>query len=125
MGSKVKSRNLSEEDQQNRAFEDRPQLKSIFRDRLNFDIKILLFLAQLNEVDVRLQDMAKELHVAVATCKLRYKENARFVIQYMELKSMSKNGEKMKSLERVGFDLDGLVHDCLSKEVEFGMENDS
>ncbi|KAI8007606.1 Plant-specific TFIIB-related protein PTF2 [Camellia lanceoleosa] len=57
-------------------------------------------------------------------------KNAQFVIQYMELKSMSKHGEKRKSLEHVGFDLDGLVRDCLSKEVEFGMdsygmENDS
>ncbi|KAL7215351.1 hypothetical protein ACSBR1_027507 [Camellia fascicularis] len=118
-------------------------------------VAVLVFVAQLNEVDVRFEDMAKELHVAVHTCKLRYKEllnnlvkvaqalpwgkditvenimkNARFVIQYMELKSMSKHGEKMKSLEHVGFDLDGLVRDCLSKEVEFGMdsygmENDS
>ncbi|GMP47196.1 hypothetical protein CsSME_00015063 [Camellia sinensis var. sinensis] len=116
---------------------------------------VLVFVAQLNEVDVRLEDMAKELHVAVGTCELRYKEllnnlvkvaqalpwgkdimvknimkNAQFVIQYMELKSMSKHSEKRKSLEHVGFDLDGLVRDCLSKEVEFGMdsygmENDS
>ncbi|XP_028123998.1 plant-specific TFIIB-related protein PTF2-like [Camellia sinensis] len=118
-------------------------------------VAVLVFVAQLNEVDVRLEDMAKELHVDVGTCELRYKEllnnlvkvaqalpwdkditvknimkNARFVIQYMELKSMSKHGEKRKSLEHVGFDLDGLVRDCLSKEVEFGMdsygmENDS
>ncbi|CAL5373161.1 unnamed protein product [Camellia sinensis] len=118
-------------------------------------VAVLVFVAQLNEVDVQLEDIAKELHVAVRTCKLRYKEllnrlvkvaqalpwgkdinvkniikNAGFVIQYMELKSMSKHGEKRKSLEHVGFDLDGLVRDCLSKEVEFGMdshgmENDS
>ncbi|CAL5327514.1 unnamed protein product [Camellia sinensis] len=118
-------------------------------------VAVLVFVAQLNEVDVQLEDIAKELHVAVRTCKLRYKEllnrlvkvaqalpwgkdinvkniikNAGFVIQYMELKSMSKHGEKRKSLEHAGFDLDGLVRDCLSKEVEFGMdshgmENDS
>ncbi|CAL5373155.1 unnamed protein product [Camellia sinensis] len=118
-------------------------------------VAVLVFVAQLNEIDVQLEDMAKELHVAVGTCELQYKEllnnlvkvaqalpwdkditvknimkNARFVIQYMELKSMSKHGEKRKSLEHVGFDLDGLVRDCLSKEVEFGMdsygmENDS
>ncbi|KAL7263362.1 hypothetical protein ACSBR1_001516 [Camellia fascicularis] len=104
-------------------------------------VAVLVFVAQLNEVDVRLEDMAKELHVAVGTCELRYKEllnnlvkvaqalpwgkditvknimkNAQFVIQYMELKSMSKHSEKRKSLEHVGFDLDGLVRDCLSKE---------
>ncbi|XP_028124002.1 plant-specific TFIIB-related protein PTF2-like [Camellia sinensis] len=118
-------------------------------------VAVLVFVAQLNEVDVQLEDIAKEFHVAVRTCKLRYKEllnrlvkvaqalpwgkdinvkniikNAGYVIQYMELKSMSKHGEKRKSLEHVGFDLDGLVRDCLSKEVEFGMnshgmENDS
>ncbi|XP_057513878.1 plant-specific TFIIB-related protein PTF2-like [Actinidia eriantha] len=109
---------------------------------------VLVFVLQLNEVDVRIEDVAMELNVTVGTSKLRYKElleclvkvaqvlpwgkditvknilkNAPFVIQYMELKSMSKCGEKRKSLEHVGFDLDDLVGDCLKKKVEYSMDS--
>ncbi|KAG9152959.1 hypothetical protein Leryth_025449 [Lithospermum erythrorhizon] len=82
---------------------------------------VLVFVATLNQVDVKINELAKELHVAVATCKKRYKEllvrlvevarvlpwgedvttkniinNAPYVIQYMELKSMEKRGENNK-----------------------------
>ncbi|KAH7837478.1 hypothetical protein Vadar_014340 [Vaccinium darrowii] len=75
-------------------------------------VAVLVFVAQLNEVNVWIEDVAMELHVAVATCKSRYKElleclvkvaqvlpwgkditvknilkNAPFVLQYMELMS--------------------------------------
>uniref|UniRef100_A0A5B7BHV1 BRF2-like C-terminal domain-containing protein n=1 Tax=Davidia involucrata TaxID=16924 RepID=A0A5B7BHV1_DAVIN len=105
---------------------------------------VLVFVAQLNQVEVRIENVAKELHVAVATSRLRYKElseclvkvaqalpwgkditvknimkNAPFVIQYMELKSMSKHGQKRKSLEHAGFDLDDMVSDITSKEIEY------
>ncbi|KAL6993240.1 hypothetical protein U1Q18_011355 [Sarracenia purpurea var. burkii] len=119
-------------------------------------VAVLVFVAQLNELDVRIDDVAMELCVAVSTSRLRYKElleslvkvaqalpwgkdisiknivkNAPFVIQYMEVKSMSKSGtNKKKSLEHVGFDLDDLVGDCLNGEdeyglVNYGLENDS
>ncbi|KAK9267717.1 hypothetical protein L1049_010150 [Liquidambar formosana] len=58
-------------------------------------------------------------------------KNAPFVIQYMEMKSRSKPGEKKgKDLQRFGFDLDDVVSECLRKEVEYGtdsysVENDS
>ncbi|KAA8519673.1 hypothetical protein F0562_013882 [Nyssa sinensis] len=109
---------------------------------------VLVFVAQLNQVEVRIEDVAKELHVAVSTSRLRYKElleslvkvaqvlpwgkditvknivmNAPFVIQYMELKSMSKHGQKRKSSEHVGFDLDDIVSDITSKEIEYGTDS--
>ncbi|XP_060188927.1 LOW QUALITY PROTEIN: plant-specific TFIIB-related protein PTF2-like [Lycium barbarum] len=120
---------------------------------------VLVFVAELNGVDVRIEDVADELGVEVVTCKLRYKEllerlvkvarglpwgedvtvknimkHATFVIQYMELKSMSKlknSGDgKRKSFEDVGFDLDYLIDDCLSNENDYAIdfndgENDS
>lgn len=111
-------------------------------------VAVLVFVAQLNAVDVRIEDVAMELHVAVVTCKLRYKElleslvkvaqvlpwgkditvknivkNAPFVLEYMELKSMSKRGEKRKVVDHVGFDMDDLVGSCLSEEAEYGLDN--
>ncbi|CAK9148143.1 unnamed protein product [Ilex paraguariensis] len=111
-------------------------------------VAVLVFVAELNQVEVNIEVVAKELHVAVVTCRLRYKEllerlvrvakllpwgkditvknvvkNAPFVIQYMELKSMSKRGEKRKALEDGGFDLDELVGDCLSNETGYRIDS--
>ncbi|XAR66566.1 hypothetical protein NMG60_11012844 [Bertholletia excelsa] len=111
-------------------------------------VSVLVFVAQLNDIDVQIEDLAKELNVAVATSRLRYKElleslvkvaqalpwgknitvknivkNAPFVIQYMELKSLSKNGVKKKPLERVELHLDDLISDCLMKGVLYGRDS--
>ncbi|KAK2977804.1 hypothetical protein RJ640_029849 [Escallonia rubra] len=89
----------------------------------------------------KIGDLANELHVAVSTCRLRYKEllerlvevaqalpwgkditvknvmkNAPFVIQYMEMKSMCKGGKERDSLQMVGVDMDVLVDDCLRRD---------
>ncbi|KAI3470195.1 hypothetical protein Pfo_026865 [Paulownia fortunei] len=109
---------------------------------------VLVFVGELNELHVTIEDMAKELHVAVATCRRRYKEllevlvkvarvlpwgkdvtvknilkNAPFVIQYMEMKSMTKCGGKRPSFEHVQCDMEGLVGDCLSKEIGYGFDS--
>ncbi|XP_059664102.1 plant-specific TFIIB-related protein PTF2 [Cornus florida] len=109
---------------------------------------VVVFVAKLNQVDARIEDVAKELHVALATTRLRYKElleslvkvaqalpwgkditvknivkNAPHVIQYMELKSMGKRDKTNKSLEHVGFDLDDMVSDITSKEIEYGTDD--
>lgn len=106
---------------------------------------VLVLIAKLNQVDVTIENVAKQVHAVVHTSKLRYKElleelvkvaqalpwgmdvttknvvkNAPFVIQYMEKKSMSKPGEKRKDLENIGFDLEDVVSECLSKEIEYG-----
>ncbi|KAM7503168.1 hypothetical protein LguiB_002072 [Lonicera macranthoides] len=106
-------------------------------------VAVLFFVAQLNLVDVKIADVARELHMSVSTCKLRYKEllerlvevaqalpwgkdvtvknvlkNAPFVIQYMEMRSMSKNGKKGKNFGNVRFDMGDLVGDVLSKGVD-------
>ncbi|PON73802.1 TFIIB transcription factor [Trema orientale] len=109
---------------------------------------VLVFVAELNEVGVRIEDVAKEVHAKVYTSKLRYKEllealvkvaqvlpwgknvttknivkNAPFVIQYMEQKSMSRPGGKgNEGLERFRFDLDDVASECLRKDVEFGTD---
>ncbi|KAL3372575.1 hypothetical protein AABB24_004896 [Solanum stoloniferum] len=110
---------------------------------------VLVFVAQLNQVDVVIEDVANELQVAVVTCRLRYKEllerlvkvarglpwgedvtvknimkHATFVIQYMELKSMLKNRNKNKNFEDVGFDLDYLIDDCLSNGNDYALDAD-
>ncbi|XP_075104898.1 plant-specific TFIIB-related protein PTF2-like [Nicotiana tabacum] len=111
---------------------------------------VLVFAAQLNQVDLTIEDVAEELQVAVVTCKLRYKEllerlvkvarglpwgedvtvknimkHAPFVIQYMELKSMSKNSDKRKSFKDVGVDLDYLIDDFLSNGNVVDIKSDS
>ncbi|XP_075496551.1 plant-specific TFIIB-related protein PTF2 [Primulina tabacum] len=111
---------------------------------------VLVFVAELNQVPVKIEDVANELHVVVGTCKKRYKEllerlvevarvlpwgkdvtvknllkNAPFVIQYMEMKSSMICNRKRKSFEHVECDMEGLIGDCLSKEFGNGIYNSS
>ncbi|CAN4102524.1 unnamed protein product [Withania somnifera] len=110
---------------------------------------VLVFVGQLNGIYVTIEDVANELQVAAVTCRLRYKEllerlvkvaralpwgedvtvknimkHAVFVIQYMELKSMSKDSDKRKSFKDVGFDLDYLIDDCLNIDYDYDLEVD-
>ncbi|KAK4440041.1 Plant-specific TFIIB-related protein PTF2 [Sesamum alatum] len=109
---------------------------------------VLLFVGELNQVHVKIEDLAKELHVAVITCRRRYKEllerlvavakalpwgkdvtvknivkNAPFVIQYMEMKSTTNCTRKGESFEDVQYDMEGLVGDCLSKEIGYRFDS--
>ncbi|XP_073301195.1 plant-specific TFIIB-related protein PTF2 [Primulina huaijiensis] len=111
---------------------------------------VLVFVGELNQVPVKIEDVANELHVVVGTCKKRYKEllerlvevarvlpwgkdvtvknllkNAPFVIQYMEMKSSMICNRKRKSFEHVQCDMEGLIDDCLSKEFGSGIYNSS
>ncbi|EOX93141.1 Zinc ion binding,transcription regulators, putative [Theobroma cacao] len=108
---------------------------------------VMAFVAELNGVEgLKIEDVAKEVHATVATCKLRYKEllealvkvaqvlpwgkdvtvknvvkYAPFVIRYMEMKSMEEPG----AVERgENFDLDDVVSECLRKVAEFGDDKD-
>ncbi|KAL0352988.1 UNVERIFIED_CONTAM: Plant-specific TFIIB-related protein PTF2 [Sesamum angustifolium] len=109
---------------------------------------VLLFVGELNQVHVKIEDLAKELHVAVITCRRRYKElleklvvvaralpwgkdvtvknivkNAPFVIQYMEMKSTTNCTRERDSFEDVLYDVEGLVGDCLSKEIGYTFDS--
>ncbi|KAI3745644.1 hypothetical protein L6452_08046 [Arctium lappa] len=90
-------------------------------------VAVIVFICKLNEVEVILKDLASQLNVAGGTCKLRYKEilkrlvdvarvhmpwgndvsvknimkNAPIVIQYMEMKSMCNPAKQIKTLEEV------------------------
>ncbi|KAM3302706.1 plant-specific TFIIB-related protein PTF2 [Capsicum chacoense] len=108
---------------------------------------VLVFVSQLNQIEVKIEDVANELQVAVVTCRLRYKEllerlvkvarglpwgqdvtvknimkHVTFVIQYMELKSMAKKSDKRKCFEDAGFDLDYLIDDCLSIDTDYNLD---
>lgn len=107
-------------------------------------VAVLVLVAEMNQVEVRLDDLAKEVHAMVSTCRTRYRElldtlvkaaqvlpwgkdittknivkNAPFVIQYMEKKSMSKHVEKRKNLDRPGLDLADVVTECLRQDDEY------
>ncbi|MFS8006442.1 putative transcription factor TFIIB [Helianthus anomalus] len=92
----------------------------------------------------RVDDLAGQLNVAVATCKLRYKEllkclvdvaranlpwgddgnvknimiNAQIVLQYIEVKSMCNLRKEIVSLDNVDDDLQCLVSSCLNRDDE-------
>ncbi|KAG2683948.1 hypothetical protein I3760_10G057700 [Carya illinoinensis] len=110
---------------------------------------VLVLVAELNGVDVRIDDVAKDVHATASTCRLRYRElleslvkvaqvlpwgkdvtlknvvkNAPFVIQYMERKSMEKPVEtrNTKGVEGVGVDLGDVVSQCLRKDVKYGTD---
>ncbi|XP_051116609.1 plant-specific TFIIB-related protein PTF2 [Andrographis paniculata] len=109
---------------------------------------VLVFVAELNELDVKIDGVARELHVAISTCRRRHKEllarlvevaqvlpwgndvttknimkNAPYVIQYMEMKSM----EKRNSAENVNdvFDVEELVGNGFSEFNLDVVESDS
>ncbi|KAL1330895.1 hypothetical protein HN51_048133 [Arachis hypogaea] len=101
-------------------------------------VAVLVFVAELNQVEVRIEELATEVHAAVSTCRARYKElletlvkaaqvlpwgkdvttknivkNAPFLIQYMEKKSMARPGEKRKSLDELGLNMEDVIKECL------------
>ncbi|KAL4585711.1 hypothetical protein LXL04_010335 [Taraxacum kok-saghyz] len=113
-------------------------------------VAVVVFVCELNDVvDVGFEDLASQLNVVVVTCKLRYKEllkklvevariclpwgkdvnvknimkNAPIVIQYMEIKSKSNPTKEIKNLEEVGLDLDGLVSDCLNRDEIYYLQD--
>ncbi|GAB4831404.1 hypothetical protein Ancab_005415 [Ancistrocladus abbreviatus] len=108
---------------------------------------ILAFVAELNGVKVKIEDVAAELSMVVHTCKKRHNElletvvkvaqklpcskvvnaknilkNAQFVIQYMEMKSMANIGAKRIGCKSGGLYLDDAVGKCFSREVEYGID---
>ncbi|KDP21088.1 hypothetical protein JCGZ_21559 [Jatropha curcas] len=112
---------------------------------------VLVLVAELNGVEcVKIEEVARDMHAAVSTCRLRYKEllealvkvaqalpwgkdvtlknivkNAPFVIRYMEIKSMAKSDGQGDGLGYIGFDFGEVIIQCLRKDVEYGVEDDS
>lgn len=107
---------------------------------------VLVFVAEVNQLEVKMENVAKELNVSIHTCKKRYKEllerlvkvaealpwgkdvtvkniikNAPFVIQYMELKSMSKCSDQ-GGMKHVGISLDDILSDSLSNEICYAFD---
>lgn len=109
---------------------------------------VLMFVSELNQVDIRIENIANEIHAGVATSKLRYKElseslvkvaqslpwgrdistknivkNAPFVIQYMEMKLRFQPSDKPrkvnKNLGMIVFDLDSVVSESLNNEYDY------
>ncbi|XWS47464.1 hypothetical protein CRYUN_Cryun14cG0154300 [Craigia yunnanensis] len=104
---------------------------------------VMVFVAELNGVEgLKIEDVAKNVHAVVSTCKLRYKEllealvkvaqvlpwgkdvtvknvvkYAPFVIRYMEMKSMEAPGGGERG---ENFDLDDVVTECLQNVSAYG-----
>ncbi|XP_059438317.1 plant-specific TFIIB-related protein PTF2 [Corylus avellana] len=110
---------------------------------------VLALVAELNGVNMGIEDAAKEVHANVSTSRLRYREfleklvkvagvlpwgedvtvknvvkSAPFVIEYMERKSMEMpDSKKRKKVDGViGVDLGDVVSECLRKDVEYGTD---
>ncbi|KAF5760699.1 putative transcription factor TFIIB, Cyclin-like superfamily [Helianthus annuus] len=105
-------------------------------------VAVMVFVCELNDVEISIDDLAGQLNVAVATCKLRYKEllkclvdvaranlpwgddvnvknimiNAQIVIQYMEVKSTCNHRKEIVSLDNVDADLQCLLSNCLNQD---------
>ncbi|XVE78518.1 hypothetical protein DITRI_Ditri13aG0151500 [Diplodiscus trichospermus] len=104
---------------------------------------VMVLVAELNGVEgLKIEDVAKNVHAVVSTCKLRYKEllealvkvaqvlpwgkdvtvknvikYAPFVIRYMEMKSMEAPGGEDRG---ENFDLDDVVTECLQNVAAYG-----
>ncbi|XP_031273815.1 plant-specific TFIIB-related protein PTF2-like, partial [Pistacia vera] len=110
---------------------------------------VLVFVAELNGVGLRIEDVAKEVHCVLGTCRKRHSEllealvkvaqalpwgkdvnvknivkNAPFVMRYMELKSREKRKEGREGLKCGGVDFDDVVRECLEKDFEYGIDED-
>ncbi|KAG5035282.1 hypothetical protein JHK87_010192 [Glycine soja] len=108
-------------------------------------VAVLVFMVELNGVGVGMEELAKEVHARVSTCRARYKElletlvkvaqvlpwgkdvtvkniikNALVGIQYMERNAMLKHGEKREEgLDQATVDLKDVVVECLRNDGEF------
>nr|POE98631.1 plant-specific tfiib-related protein ptf2 [Quercus suber] len=93
--------------------------------------KPLPVVAELNEVDLRIEDVALEVHAAVSTCRLRYKELLESLVKVAQVLPRGKDvTRKVVEEKGGGIDLGDAVSECLSKNVEHGtsgncVENDS
>jgi transcription factor IIIB subunit 2 len=110
---------------------------------------VLVLVAELNGVNMRIEDAAMVVHANVSTTRLRYREfleklvkvaqvlpwgedvtvknvvkSAPFVIEYMERKSMEMpDNKKRKKVDgAIGVDLGDVVSECLRKDVEYGTD---
>ncbi|KAK3200193.1 hypothetical protein Dsin_023608 [Dipteronia sinensis] len=115
-------------------------------------VAVLVFVAEVNGVSVRIEDVAEETHCVVSTCRKRYSEflealvkaaqalpwgkdvnvknilkNAMYVMSYMEMKSMEKRKEVREGINCGEVDLGDVVSKCLKKDVEheIGVESDT
>lgn len=104
-------------------------------------VAVLVLVAELNQVEVRIDELAQEVHATVSTSRRRYKElletlvevaqvlpwgkditiknivkNASLVIQYMEKKAMSKPIDKREKLDHPKFNLAEAVSECLQED---------
>ncbi|GAB2298598.1 hypothetical protein Dimus_032664 [Dionaea muscipula] len=113
-------------------------------------VAILVVVAELNGISVKISDVAMQLNVVVSTCKKRYNEvldalvkvaqnlpwgkdvnaknimkNAHFVIQYMDMKSRENTDAERRryDIEGGGLDLEHVVSQCLTKEVEYDIND--
>ncbi|KAJ0018111.1 hypothetical protein Pint_10403 [Pistacia integerrima] len=112
-----------------------------------FVAAVLVFVAELNGVGLRIEDVAKEVHCVGGTCRRRYSEllealvkvaqvlpwgkdvnvknimkNAPFVMRYMEMKSMENKKEDEKRVKFGGVNFDGMVRECLEKDFDYGID---
>lgn len=113
-------------------------------------VAVLVLVAELNQVEIGISELAKEVHAVVSTCKTRYKElleklvevaqvlpwgrditkknivkHAPSVIKYLETKAMLKPGAKRKVLDRPEFNLADMVSECSRQLDENGHKTDS
>ncbi|KAI3965876.1 hypothetical protein MKX01_010833 [Papaver californicum] len=105
---------------------------------------IMVFVAELNQVKVQIEDIAMEVHAGVNTSMRRHREllqilvkvgqplpwgknftvknvanNAPLILRYMELKSRVKPSEKSKNINKFRSEFEEIICGCLSKEIEF------
>ncbi|XP_027337241.1 plant-specific TFIIB-related protein PTF2-like [Abrus precatorius] len=71
-------------------------------------VAVLVFVAELNDVQVRMDDLAKEVHATVSTCRASIWRG-----------SLSKPVEKGKNFDQPGLDLADTVAECLRHDDEF------
>lgn len=104
------------------------------------------FVAKVNGLNIRIEDVAKEMHAVVSTSKLRYKEltetlikvaralpwgkdvteknlekNAPLILKYMmiKLKQEPKNSSRMDLTEQIGIDLQEIAGECAARVDEY------
>ncbi|KAJ8772173.1 hypothetical protein K2173_027350 [Erythroxylum novogranatense] len=113
-------------------------------------VAVVVLVSELNGVEgIKIENVAREVHSVVSTCRSRYKEllealvkaaqilpwgsnvtvknvvkNVPLLMRYMEIKSMEKSDGKEEILDSVWFDLGDVVTECLAKDFRYGDEVD-
>ncbi|TXG47568.1 hypothetical protein EZV62_026862 [Acer yangbiense] len=81
-------------------------------------VAVLVFVAEVNGVDVRIKDVAQETHCMVSTCRKRYSELLEALVKVAQALPWGKDVNVKNFLKNAMYVMSDVVSECFKKDVE-------